>query len=48
MVDAEVFNIDDFLWTDSCVSSTQLKRGFNRASLHLQTLKLQEVFFSNP
>jgi hypothetical protein len=26
MVDAAVFNIDDFLWADSCVSSTQLNR----------------------
>jgi hypothetical protein len=36
-------NIDGFLWSDTWVSSTQLK-GANRVYLHLEPPKFQEVF----
>jgi hypothetical protein len=41
-------NIDCFLWRDTCVSSTQVKDIFwtNKAYIHLEIPKLQEVFLS--
>jgi hypothetical protein len=46
--DAAVFNIDDFLWRNRYVSSTQQNRLFvtKTAYLHLETSTLQEVFLS--
>jgi hypothetical protein len=41
-------NIDDFLWRDTCVSSTQLYRLFraNTAYIHNENYDLQAVFLS--
>jgi hypothetical protein len=41
-------NIDDFLWRDTCVSSTQLYSPFgaNTAYLHNENYDLQAVFLS--
>jgi hypothetical protein len=49
MVDDAASNIDGFLWRNSCIFSTWLKClvGANRAYLHLEIPKLQEVFSSN-
>jgi hypothetical protein len=48
VLNAVVSNIHGFVWRDPCVSSTQLNRPMwsNRAFLHLETAKLQEVFLS--
>jgi hypothetical protein len=48
MLDATASIIVGFLWRDSGVSSTQIKRHIEaiRAYLHLETPKLQEVFLS--
>jgi hypothetical protein len=48
VIDAAALNIHDFLWRDTCVSSTQLNRHIlrSRLCLHLEKSKLQEVFIS--
>jgi hypothetical protein len=48
MVDDAAPNVDGFLWRNSCIFSTRLKSlvGANRAYLHLEIPKLQEVFSS--
>jgi hypothetical protein len=48
MLDAAVSNIPDFLWRDTCVSSTQPIGPVeeNRAYLQLEITNLQEVFLS--
>ena len=44
--DAAAATLEGFLWSGTCVSSTQLNRvnGVNTAYLHLETLLLQDVF----
>jgi hypothetical protein len=46
VLNATLSNIDGFLWTDACVSSTQLNKpnGANRPYIHLETPKFPEVF----
>jgi hypothetical protein len=46
VLDAAAASLDGFLWSGTCVSSTQLNRvhGVNRAYSHLETLLLQDVF----
>jgi hypothetical protein len=48
VLDATASNIDGFLWTNTCVSSTQLIRPIlvNRAYLHLENYDFEEVFLS--
>jgi hypothetical protein len=48
VLDAAAFNIDGFLWRDTCVSSTKLNRptGANTAYLHFEYYDLLEVFLS--
>jgi hypothetical protein len=45
---AAASKIDGFLWSETCVSSTQLNRPIaaNRTYLHFEKYELQEVVFS--
>jgi hypothetical protein len=50
MLDAAVSKIDGFLWRDSCVFQfSQLGLvGVNRAYIHIETPKMQEILLSKP
>jgi hypothetical protein len=48
VLDVEVYNVDGFLWSDTCGYSIQHNMHIwnKRAYLHLEKSKLQEVFLS--
>jgi hypothetical protein len=48
-LDVPASNVDVFLWRDTCVSSSQMCMGLfgtNTAYVHLDMVKLQDVFIS--